>query len=369
MEIAGAQRMLLSQATWFASRGYMVEALFIYDKQGLQEQWASSYSFPVLSLDGRTLGKPWISNLLQIIRAAQILFNKLRSSDVVITYTPHSNLFGLPVAWLAGVRERIGTHHGHIEGSTHALARLHGWLTNSWICTKMVAVSSQVRDYAVQKEGASIQKLVVIENGVEPVELAMSDLERTGLRRDLGIEPGQLLILTVGRLTEQKGHIFLLDAAAKLVSKKPEFKLVFAGDGPKQSTLKAKVDELGLTETVLFLGVRHDVPRLLAVADIFVQPSLWEGLSLALLESLFAKLPVLATRVEGTVDVVEDGITALLVPPGNPDSLAISLRRLITDPDLRRKLADAGYQRAKNSYSIDAMCEAYQRLISENVNA
>jgi glycosyltransferase involved in cell wall biosynthesis len=298
-----------------------------------------------------------------------VLYSKLMSSNVLVAYTPHSNLFGLPIAWFAGVPVRIGTHHGHIEGSTQGLARLHGWLTNSWLCTKMVAVSDQVRSYAIRKEAANPDKLAVIENGVEQTAVTLSETERSNLRVELGIQPGQMMMLTVGRLTEQKGHIYLIDAAAKLLPNNPGLKFVFAGEGPKDSPLKTKVEELGVGKAVIFLGVRHDIPRLLAAADIFIQPSLWEGLSLALLEALFAKLPVLATKVEGAVSVVEDGVSALLVTPGDADALAFSLQRLIHEPELRRKLAEAGYGRATRNYGIDAMCRAYEQLVLGYLNA
>lgn len=363
MEVAGAQRMLLSQARWFLQRGYDVTALFVYDKQGLAERWRTDYDVPIDSLDGWKLNTFGLLNLFSLLAALTRMFLKLRGAQVVVAYTPHSNLLGLPIAWLARVPVRIGTHHGHIEGSSRFLQRLHGWLTNSRVCRTMVAVSAQVRDYAIRTEGARAEKVVVIENGIEPVPNPFPDkLQRYEYRRQLGVGENELMFLTVGRLTVQKGHTVLLDAVAKQKSGVAA-RYLFAGDGPQRPLLEEQARRLGISTQIFFLGVRADIPELLWAADVFVQPSLWEGLSLALLEALFSARPVLATQVEGVVDVVEHEKSALLVPINDPYALATALDRLATDADLRRRLGSAGQQRAEAGYSIDKMCGAYENLI------
>ena len=363
MEVAGAQQVLLSQAGWFYEHGYPVRAVFLYDKQGLKDDWEAAYPFPVISLNGRKLAAPFPSNPIRLLSALIKLFGLLKNEiAVIVCFTPHSNLLGLPLAWLAGVPVRIGTHHGHIEGSSKWLQRMHGWLSNSRLCSMMVAVSAQVRDYATLQEGVHPTRLKVIENGIEPPRL--DGLEsKSSIRHRLDIPPDGIMLLTVGRLTVQKGHTILLDAAAKLSGKFPILRFVFAGDGPQRSSLESKAEAHGLENQVIFLGLRSDIPALLKAADIFVQPSLWEGLSLALLEALFAGLPVLATRVEGVVDVVEDGKSALLVPPGDSDALANGLAKLIGDESLRERLGRAGLERAREKYTLGKMCASYESLI------
>jgi glycosyltransferase involved in cell wall biosynthesis len=273
-------------------------------------------------------------------------------------------LVALPIAWLAGVPIRIGTHHGHIDGTAAFFARLHGWLTNSRFCSAMVAVSRQVYSFAIDKEKASPAKLTVIENGIEPsVERKISAQERASLRSDLSVSDSQVLFITVGRLTRQKGHADLLDAIAQLKTKQTVF--VFAGDGPLRAELEENAQRLQISERVRFLGVRDDVAQLLTAADVFVQPSLWEGLSLALLEALFAGLPVLSTKVEGTVDIVKDGDSAMLVPVGDVDALAKAIDRLAVDASLRSHLAKNGKQRVETRYSVDRMCADYLQLINK----
>lgn len=360
MEVAGAQRMLLSQARWFHKNGYSVKAIFFYDKQQLGENWQRENVFSVVALGH---GKP---SPFALLAALINLFRMLRGTDVLISFTPHSNLLSLPIAWLARVPIRIGTHHGHIEGSSKTLSWLHGRLTNSRICSAMVAVSAQVREYEIEREGARANRIIVIENGIEPFQdVEILKRNRDQVRKQIGIEADTTLLLTVGRLTIQKGHTILLDAVPEIIKKHPKVKFVFAGDGPQKQTLQAKVSELDLADYVKFLGVWSEIPRLLFAADIFVQPSLWEGLSLALLEALQAGLPVVATRVEGVVDVVEDERHAILVAANDSAALATGIEKLLDDASLRKRLSENGQERVKAHYSVDAMCVAYEKLINE----
>ncbi len=364
MEVAGAQRVLLSQARWFHEHGYPVQAIFFYDKQGLAANWQAQFDFPVISLNAWGRKTVPVFNLIAgLVRLFRLLRGKVKT---IVTFTPHSNLLGLPLAWLAGVPVRVGTHHGYIEGSSTRLAWLHGWLINSRLCNVMVAVSEQVRAYAIAREGAKSDKVVVIENGIEPLRVnKLTPADRNALRAEMGPD-GAVLLLTVGRLTVQKGHTVLLDAITQLKNE-PGVVFVFAGDGPLLAELKQKARQLEITQRVRFLGVREDINELLLAADIFVQPSLWEGLSLALLEALLAGLPVLATQVEGVVDVVEDGDSALLVPAKDAAALAAAIERLLKDPDLRKRLGAAGQQRAKTRYSVEHMGTAYEDLLQKLV--
>lgn len=363
MEVAGAQRVLLSQAEYLHEHGYPVLAVFLYDKQGLAEDWQASRPFPVTSLNGWKHGGFLLSNLARLPGALLRLAGLLRRSEVVIAHTPHSNLLGLPLAWLAGVRTRIGTHHSHPENTSRLLIWLHGRLTNSALCTRMVCVSSQVRSLAIRTEGAAPKKLVVIDNGIHPPQLGLSPQQKVSLRAALGVQPGQLLLLTVGRLVVQKGHTYLLDAIKALDESAAVF--AFVGQGPLQAELEDKARQLGIAARVRFAGVRSDVPQLLEAADIFVQPSLWEGMSLALLEAMFAGLPIIATRIEAATDVLEDERTALLVELKDPEGMADALRRLIGDAELRARLGTAAQQEAQQNYTVDVMGAAYAKLIED----
>lgn len=362
MEMAGAQRSMLAQARWFHHQGYPVQAVFFYDKQELQPSWQVANPFPVISLGGWNATRPLLFNIPSLLRGLNGLIRLLRTDvKALVTFTPHSNLLGLPLAWVAGVPVRVGTHHGYIEGSSRLMDWLHGRLTNSRLSSIMVAVSAQVRDYAIKNEKASENRLIVIQNGIEP--LAKGSKPRATVRKEIGLSADSLMLLTVGRLAIQKGHAVLLEAIAQLAPAYPQAQFAFAGEGPLRSNLQAHATRLGIGNRVHFLGVQEDVASLLFAADIFVQPSLWEGLSLALLEALSAGLPVVATRVGGVVDVVEDEKSALLVAPGEVDPLAAALVRVIDDGGLRTRIARAGQERAEKTFGIDKMCRAYEGLM------
>lgn len=365
MEVAGAQRVLLSQARWFHERGYKVSAVFFYDKENLQEKWQLENPFPVISLDSWRYGAFPLLNYLRLVTGLLRLMGFMRKEvDVVESFTPHSNVLAMPAAWLAGVPLRIATHHGYIEGSSSTLARVHGWMMNSALASKVVAVSEQVRDYAIQKENLRPEKLSIIENGIEPLDLSsLADTERMAIRKELAVpEDGQLL-LTVGRLTIQKGHTVLLKAIAKVAANYPKAVFAFAGEGKQRQKLESEAKQLKISEQIRFLGVRQDVAQLLLASDVFVQPSLWEGLSLAMLEALLAGIPVLATEVEGVVDVIENKVNGMLVLAGNEDALAESIIGLLNDADLRVKLGQAGKAHVEANYSIDNMCAQYESLM------
>lgn len=364
MEVAGAQRVLLSLARYFHKNGYPVQAVFLYDKQGLARHWSEQYPFPVISLDGWKYGGFVLANLPRLLGGLVRLFRLLRKAKVAITFTPDSNFLGLPVAWLAGVPVRLGTHHGTLEGSNKLHNLLHGQLINSVLCTRMVCVSSQVSTTAMNKEYARPDKLVVIDNGIEPPQSRlMSTSEREALRSSLGAKPGQLLFLTVGRLTIQKGYAHLLDAIPYVTY--PDLVFAFVGQGPLYEELCIKAQHLGISERVHFVGVRNDVDQILTVADAFVQPSLWEGMSLALLEAMFAGLPIVATRIEAATDVLHDEHSALLVTPCDPVDLAHALTRIATDPALRTRLGREAKSDAEHKHTIEVMGAAYARLVEE----
>jgi glycosyltransferase involved in cell wall biosynthesis len=367
MEVAGAQRVLLSQARWFSEHGNHVQAVFFYDKQGLAKKWQRENAFPVISLNSWRYGAFPILNFFRLLGGLLRLFRLMRRDvDVVESFTPHSNVLAMPLAWLAGAPVRIATHHGYIEGSSGLLARVHGWLMNSRLTSKVVAVSSQVRDYAIDRENILAEKLQVIENGIEALEVSkIGAPERAALRKELGVATDDVLLLTVGRLTVQKGHTVLLKAIAKIPNDSPSVVFAFAGEGKQREILKSEATALGISDRIRFLGVRKDIAQLLLASDIFVQPSLWEGLSLAMLEALLSGIPVLATKVEGVVDVIENEQHGILVSPDDADALAEGVSRLIGDKKLRTRLGRAGQSHAERHYSIDKMCGQYEELMQQ----
>lgn len=255
------------------------------------------------------------------------------------------------------------------DGSTPWTAfkqAVHRWLyrANAGKIGAMVAVSEKVREVVEEGLGDMGGKLMVIPNGVE---LERFDLPsgREELLEELDLDPDSQLLLTVGRLTEQKGQVHLLRAMAALAGEEPRARLLVAGRGELEAELRAETRRLGIEERVCWLGERADVPRLLRSVDVFVLPSLWEGLSVALLEAMAAGLPIVATRVAGTDQVLEDGDSGLVVPPADDSALAAALVNVLGDPSLRERLGLRARQVAAQGYSAAVQADRYLALYRE----
>ncbi|MCW2608616.1 MAG: glycosyl transferase group 1 [Frankiales bacterium] len=192
---------------------------------------------------------------------------------------------------------------------------------------------------------------------------------RLAARRELGLTPDQPVVLTVGRLTVMKGQRHLLDALPELTARVPDLAVVLVGDGHLRETLGKQAADLGVAHVVRFAGQRSDARALLDAADVFVLPSLTEGMPLAVLEAMEAGLPVVATRAIGVEEVVDDGVTGLLVPIGDPRALAAALDRLLGDAPLRARLGAAGRDRYLSSFTAARTAREVARVYDAVVAA
>ena len=218
---------------------------------------------------------------------------------------------------------------------------------------RLIAVSEgQRRTY--EGIGVPPELFVTVPNGVAP---RPDRLGRREARQALGLGPDRPVVLTVGRLTHMKGQWHLIDAVPDLAAHFPGLAVVLLGDGPLRSSLETRAEALGVSEHVCFAGYRPDARRLLAAADVFVLPSRHEGMPLAALEAMEAGLPVVATRVIGTAEVVDDGVTGALVRPGDPAALGAAVARLLADPGLRRRQGAAGRRRYEARFTRERMAE------------
>lgn len=362
MAIGGAQRGLFDQAHWFKSHGCKVTVAFFYDKEGLREKWQQMADFPIHDLEAHELGAGLLRQTGKLIRGLWRLWLLLLHErfDVVETFTHDGNLLGLPLAWLARVPVRIATHRGKIEGFPLWRQRLHRWLVNIGIPCTLIAVSEQTRQTAMN-EGIRADRIVVIPNGVTPLDTSL--VNRTGARTELGLDENDIFLLSIGRLTYQKGHEFLVRAMSRVIRHFPNAKAGICGEGFLRPQLESQILELGLSNHVRLLGRWEDVSALLASADIFVLPSRWEGLSRALMEAMAAGIPVVASRVDGIRDLVTDGVHGLLIPSEDTGMLEKSILQLLADPQMRKRMGAAAQVHVLRDHSTDAMCRKYYDLM------
>jgi glycosyltransferase involved in cell wall biosynthesis len=278
--------------------------------------------------------------------------------DAIHTQLLWASITGRIAGRLAGVKvvshianvETGGFRDRELEGGTarkaRLLARLDGW-TGRHFVDRFVAISEAVRADPIRGAGWDRARIDVVLRGQE--------LDRLGERAAEPVSPpiddaGSPSIVCVGRLSEQKGYRFLLEAMPAILAEHPHARLLLAGDGHLRSPLTARAVPLG--DRVSFLGLRDDVPALIAHADLFVFPSLWEGQGNALLEAMAVGAPIVATDIPSTRETVIDGEHALLVPPGDATALAHAVNRLVADPALAARLAEAARVRAQD-YNIE----------------
>jgi len=358
MAIGGAQRGLFDQARWFNSNGCKVVVAFFYDKEGFHEKWKQAVDFPVYNLQAYERGAGFLRQGLFLIRGLRRLWGLLKRErfDVVETFTHDSNLLGLPLAWLARVPVRIATHRGKIEAFPRWRQVLHGVLINTGIAHTLIAVSEQTGQQAMQ-EGIWESRITVIPNAVKPLDT--SSVDRNAIRKNLGLKKDEIFLLSIGRLTYQKGHEFLVQAMSKVASSFPNVKAGICGDGPLRGQLETQIIRAGLSNHVKLLGAWEDVSPLLASTEIFILPSRWEGLSRALMEAMATGLPVIATQVDGIQDLLTDGVNGLLIPPEDAEALGNSILQLIDDIEMRKRIGAAGQAHVLQTHSVDDMCKKY----------
>jgi glycosyltransferase involved in cell wall biosynthesis len=265
--------------------------------------------------------------------------------------------YGIVAAALARVPARVASAQLFVEmPRLVAVDAQHALLSRC--LHRHVAVSRHVAGRLRDRLGVSEAKITVIPNAVEARAPQPRD---DALRARLDGRGDRALVLTVARLEAQKGITHLLDAAATL----PDVAFAIAGEGPERERLAAKAASLGVAERVRWFGHRDDVPSLLAAADLFVLPSLNEGLPLAAMEAMLAGVPIVATDAGGTGEIVRDGVTGLLVPPGDPRALSESIRALLSDRAHAARLAAAGRELIERDHSVSAMVAATSRLYDE----
>lgn len=234
---------------------------------------------------------------------------------------------------------------------------------------RVVGVGEAVRQALLANEGLPPRRVEVVYNGLDLSAFAAGRPEREAVRREIGVGADDWVLLQVARLDYLKDHATAIRAFAQLTTRRPGARLVLVGEGPERPKIEAAIRTSGVEGRVRLLGLRKDVARLLQAADVFLLSSISEGIPLTLIEAMAAGLPVVATRVGGVGEVVEEGATGLLAPSGDAVGLAAHLLRLVADPRERERLGEQGRQRAKALFSREKMNARYLELYEEMLPA
>ncbi len=283
-----------------------------------------------------------------IFRLARIL--REAGVTAVHSHSLDAMLYAGFAALLAGIPNRIHTQHNTQLRSYTVKDRMKFRLA-AWACSTVAAVSGETAR-EVEAHGANPRKVRVIPNGIDADHFGKGLVVRSGGRR----------IGCVARLSPEKGIDRLISAFAAVVRRMPDARLTIVGEGEERPALEARVRELGLGESVEFLGFQDDVAAALGTFDLFVLPSLTEGIPLALLEAMAAGLPVIATRVGGVPEVIEDGTSGVLVEAGNAIALELAMLDLLFNPARLAALGAGARERIRRHFNLNRMALQYREL-------
>lgn len=309
-------------------------------------------------------GRQDVAVLLELTR----LMRAVRP-HIVHTHTAKAGTLGRLAARLAKVPVIVHTYHGHVFHGYFSPVKTRFFLAvERWLAghtDRLLTVSDAVRAELLHLGIGSPERLVVVPLGLDLARFLDCETVRGQFRAELSIPPAVPLVGIVARLVPIKAHEVFLAAAAALAGHVPESHFVVVGDGERRSALEALSERLGLENRVHFLGWRRDLDRIYADLDVVVLCSRNEGSPVSLIEAMAAARPVVATRVGGVPDLVEDGVAGCLVPPGDADAMATAVHALLADPERRRAMGAAGRKRVAPSFSAERLLADMDRLYTD----
>lgn len=279
--------------------------------------------------------------------------------DLVHTHLVHADFHGLLASKAVGVSYLVSSRHNDDPFRRLRIFKIvFGSLYRS--CNHIVAISDWLSRFCKEQERIPRHKITRIHYGLAPICTNTVDPEE--IYSIVNLPESTKLLVSVGRLVKQKGHRFLIQATARLICEGHDVGLIIVGEGPLRGILEERAIRLGIGERVIFVGWRHDVTRFLHAADLIIHPSLWEGFGLVLLEAMACQKVIVASAVSAIPEIVLDGETGFLVPPGDSESLSFAIARILQDDAACKRMGKAGRQRLEDHFSVDQMVRATERV-------
>lgn len=304
----------------------------------------------------RIIGK---TVLLSVIGLLPTLFWMRRNHfDTAITLLYFSDIIGRPLSWLAGIPYIVSSlraRNVNYNGVQRWLSRL-----SMRVVDTVVLNSRSFCDFAIREEGVLPDKVRIIPNSVRINDYS-SPMDRSAFCVEMGIQTDKRLIGSVGRLTYQKGYDVLLNASALIQNR--DFHIILVGTGEAEKSLRLQAKDLGIDKNVHFLGYRRDVPRLVGVFDLYVQPSRFEGMPNSLLEAMAAGCPVIASAVDGNCELIDDGVNGWLVPENDPQRLADAIQRAFNNPIEAKRFRFEARKHVLKNFSFETIIAEWDSLI------
>lgn len=294
-----------------------------------------------------------------IVRDLYILM-KQKNIHIVRTHRYRANLYGRLAALLSGVPVKIISLHDNYRKDLRLERRIANKILLK-VTDKIVAVSESIRRDIIKYDGIDSSKILVIPNGID-TERFKPEGNFANIREEFLINKSDIVIGFIGRIVSVKGLEYLIDALLFLKEEFKNIKLLITGEGSLLDSLYEKAKENNVHDSIIFTGKRRDIPDILSCTDIFVMPSIAEGLPNALLEAMAMGKPIVATEVGGIPEVIKNGHSGILVPARNPEALATAIKDLITNDQLAAKMGQTARNFVLKDYSIVEIAQKWQTL-------
>lgn len=351
LPVGGAEDLVATVVRGLDLERFTVTAACISSRGAIGEELAAA-GYPVICL-GLDLKRTSFHRLVSAVRG----LIKEQQPDILHTHLYHPNLYGRLAALGLGLSGIVASVH-----NSYPRVKLHRCLFNFLLArfTDYLLVGSpQVWEDVRRYDRVPRSRMVLM-----PYGIPLQDLEIEATREEAKARLGVagFCLGMVGRLEEQKGQEYLLAALPDLRREIPHLTVLLVGEGRREEALRRQVHDLDLAGIVHFLGTRRDLPLIYRALDLYVHPSRWEGLSLAILKAMGAGLPVIASRVSGTVEVIEDGVSGRLIPPEDPPALAAAVSSLYRHPEQRRFMGQSARQAVQQHHSQETMLRRLESL-------
>ncbi|NOY72577.1 MAG: glycosyltransferase, partial [Gammaproteobacteria bacterium] len=344
LPVGGAERVLLSIVRNLDSNKFNSVVCCIMEEGELASE-VEKLNIPLITLNLMTQ-KGWDS---QVVPALCNIIKK-KHIDLIHSHLYHANQYGRTAARKVNIPAVITVHNSYNH------VKLHRRLVNWYLGKKtaaVIAVSDEIKKDIIRWDFFPEHKIHVIANGIN-IQRAQSSLSKKEARVKLGLNDEQLILVCVGRLEEQKGHKYLLEALPLLNEKGIKPLCLFVGEGRNKNSLEQQARQLNVSAQVRWLGTRHDIADILKSADLYLMPSLWEGLSLALLEAMAAHIPIIASDVSGMKQVLGHN-SGVRIPPKQPASIATAIASALNNPEQVKKMTQHAAQFVNDNFSDQRM--------------
>jgi glycosyltransferase involved in cell wall biosynthesis len=353
LENGGATAYILQLAEGLSARGHKsVAATCGGEQQGRMARFGIVYDRIPLSPSTPFHWAAALPAILRIVRREQI--------DLINTHHRFAALVGKSAARLARI-PFVSTMQ-EIKGN-------RGRLTRLGLGNQMITLSTAIKQHIITNYQMPADQISVIPMGVE-IPPALSSQQRTALIQSIGLDGRAPIIACIGRLSSEKGQIYLLQAIPAVLASYPNAQFLFVGEGPDRPELEARAAQLGLTANLFFLGWRNDVQDLIGLADFLVVPSLTEGLGIVIIEAFAQKKSAIATNVGGILDIVTPQENGILVPAGNSSEISEAVISFLRNPAQVSTFAQKGYELVNKHFSKQKMIEQtevlFQSLVDKN---